>query len=136
MAKTKEDIDPARAAERLAEAQEGLKLAGGAYQSCTKAWTGIQGPSLAKQAMWRAVVAARESLKAATATEEKHFGVMAVLVGQGELFNNDGDGETPAGAGDGPDGGPGDPPKDPPPGSALARTPPKRRGMHGGAGVH
>lgn len=91
-----EKLDLAKAAERLAEAQEGVKLAHAAYQTCTKAWDGIRGPSDAKRLMWKALEAARASFTAAMRTEAKHFGVMQQIVGQGELFNGDGPVEEPA----------------------------------------
>lgn len=111
MAPEAEKLDLSKAAERLEEAQDGVKLAHAAYQSCTKAWDGIRGPSDGKRAMWQALTAARKGLVATMKAEAKAFGVMETIVGQGDLFN----GDAPAGAGgdndgDGPQGPAGDPP--------------------------
>lgn len=100
-----EKLDLSKAAERLEEAQDGVKLAHAAYQSCTKAWDGIRGPSDAKRAMWKALTAAREGMVAAMKVETKAFGVMQTIVGQGDLFN----GDAPADGGGDDDDGPNDP---------------------------
>lgn len=108
MAKDK-GIDLAKAAERLDEAQDVVKLTGAAYQSCTKAWNGIRGPNEMKRQMWKATEAARAGWIAAVQAETKHFGVMHAIVEQGDLFNGEGDeaGSPDPASPQGPVGGPG-----------------------------
>jgi hypothetical protein len=120
-----------------------VKLAHAAYQSCTKAWDGIRGPSDGKRAMWQALTAARKGLVATMKAEARAFGVMETIVGQGDLFN----GEQPEGGSGsgGDDEGPHDPAGDPPAeggstSSAIVVRGPRRRtgrGQNfGPAGVH
>jgi len=84
-------IDLSKAGDDLESAQEELKQAGAAMQACFKAWRAISGPSPAKRGMWKAAVQAREAFYSAAEAEGKRFGVMLTIVGQGDLFNGEGD---------------------------------------------
>jgi len=116
-------VDPAKASEKLEAAQEAVALCHRAYQACTKAWDSMRDPSDAKRAMWKAVESARAGFAAAVKTEARHFGVMQVLVGQGDLFNG-GDEEAPGGVRGGPDD---TPPGEPGAGGGTALVPPRNR---------
>lgn len=101
----KKPVDPAKAGEKLANAQEAIKLTHAAMQACTKAWDGAPAPGPIKRAAWSALCAMREAFGSAVKEEERHFAVMKAIVGQGDLFNDGieqeegGKGTSPAGAG-------------------------------------
>lgn len=84
----KKPVDPAKAGEKLANAQEAIKLTHAAMQACTKAWDGAPAPGPIKRAAWSALCAMREAFGSAVKEEERHFNVMKAIVGQGDLFND------------------------------------------------
>lgn len=126
----KPTIDLARAAEKHGEAQEDVKLAHAAMQSCSKAWEGIKGPSDARRSMYRAFVEARAGFRAACKREEAQFRVLDEVTRQGELFEFDGGPSPESGARVEPEA----PRPRKPPGTALARR--KKDGPKAGASAH
>lgn len=88
-------IDLAKAAEKLADAQEEVKLAHTAMQACAKAWDGIDGAGDAKRQMYAAFKSARDSFVHTCKREARAFGILDTVVGQGDLFN-DGNGSAHA----------------------------------------
>lgn len=118
MADGEKTIDLPKAAEKLADAQEELKVTHAAMQACAKAWDVIEGPGDGKRAMWAALGHSRAAFQFACRREARAFGVLNTVVGQGDLFNGgEGDGSG-TGAGGPVEPGPGSGPS-----TALARRP-------------
>lgn len=84
-------IDITKAAENLEGALEELKAATAAMQACHKAWRAIMTPCPAKRSMWKAYTVARDAFYSTLESEGKHFGVLTAVVGQGDLFNGEGE---------------------------------------------
>lgn len=120
-------IDPVKAVQNLAAAQDTVAAALKAVQATCKFWEMAQGPSDTKRSAWKAFIAASDGFDSAVAEQTNHLTLVKELQRQGDLFNADGTPTDDAvgGVQTGPAPGGPKPPRSPKPGMGIVKRGPQ-----------